>query len=227
VLALDGARYAIQSSELSLRRLLDALDEIALVSGDHKKLRSIILRATTDAWSIIDSINRLRRFLAMMPRIRRKSPEIRLFDQATRSVKQLRNYVQHMDEQVMDTIAAGLPLWGVLTWRTKDGPEENRQNVVAVVAGTFYPGAKVALAPLGPPCLVSVGSVILSVGKESADLRKAVGSASRILEWLESTFVWDGTERKRCNIDLLIRASPLLNGPRGKGDEFVLAATAN
>src|SRR6478672_5261734 len=52
VLIIDGIRYSAAIGELAHSRLLRALGDVVKVNNDHPLLRSHIVTATMDAWTI-------------------------------------------------------------------------------------------------------------------------------------------------------------------------------
>ena len=70
------------------------------------------------AWSMIDSVHRLRGLVDSLPGLARRnqSPEFRNFMDKAQTVEQFRDAVQHMDTEIPRSAEAGKAVWGTLSW---------------------------------------------------------------------------------------------------------------
>ncbi len=92
-LILDAIRIAAQCVDISYRRLVENLEngrrdpESAHVDG---------IAAMLDAWSVVDSVHRLRELAQALPKWRSRAPSKQVFLRATAAADDLRNSIQHL-----------------------------------------------------------------------------------------------------------------------------------
>jgi hypothetical protein len=114
---LDGIRYAIALADLSYTRLRQTLATAFQEPGTRPVPFRIATAAFLDAWSMIDSMHRLGKLL--WDTVTKDAiPEVEVFLEAVRSVRELRNSFQHAEERVKDAAPFPMPgvppLWGTL-----------------------------------------------------------------------------------------------------------------
>src|ERR1700722_14623995 len=112
---LDGVRYAADMVGLSYERLKLALRKLAT---EEKPGQVYFTAAFQDAWSIVDSVHRLRRILGHMPGMTNSTPRYKLFARRTAVAEELRNRIQHLGERLKAVASDGEPVWGTLAWTT-------------------------------------------------------------------------------------------------------------
>ena len=100
-LFIEGIRFSIETADLAYLRLRDTLIVLGTretADPDSPSTASAML----DAWSIIDSLHRLRGLMRNMPGIEKRDriPPIRAFFDSTTNVVKLRNTVQHLDNEI-------------------------------------------------------------------------------------------------------------------------------
>jgi hypothetical protein len=110
----DGIYYSVEIT----RRIYGDLVERCHALGQFQFDNPIDLgvRAIADAWSIVDSLYRIRRLLENMPGIKQNSPQLQLFYRKTSCLKTLRNSIQHLDEYLDKYAVYKIPAWGRLSW---------------------------------------------------------------------------------------------------------------
>lgn len=146
-LFIEGIRFCIEMADLAHTRLGQTLIRMASVDNEESK-SSDSVSAMLDAWSVIDSLHRLRGLMRNMPGIQKRDriPPIRAFFDSTANVVPLRNTVQHLDTDIGKTVddrnwaVLGSLSWGVIY------PEKNE-----VVACSFMPGMPIGSRPLINP----------------------------------------------------------------------------
>lgn len=104
-LFLDGIRYSAEMADLAHVRVQHTLHRLAMSSKDSEENSGnldhlAVLSAMQDAWAIVDSLHRLRGLLQQMPGIKQNTPNMRVFRQQTDKVEDLRNGVQHLNQQI-------------------------------------------------------------------------------------------------------------------------------
>jgi hypothetical protein len=137
ILFFEGMRFTIEMAEVAYQRLQHTLPLLA----DHQHLNRDpppTVSAMLDAWSIVDSLHRLRDLIQAAPGLsgKKKSPKIRLFMDATDNVTALRNTVQHLNSEIHKILDdRNWTVFGTLSWGVVD-PDKNQ-----ITACTFLPGA--------------------------------------------------------------------------------------
>ena len=143
-LFLDGIRYSIEMADLAHSRLRETLlvltEEHAINQQGLQADRRFVVSAVLDAWAIVDSVHRLRGLLLKTPRFKQKSPNMRLFRDRTAKVEDLRNSVQHLNEEVDKLLPQKLPVWGVLSWFVVPDPNSQIGYACALRTGTEFEG---------------------------------------------------------------------------------------
>ncbi|MDF2457761.1 MAG: hypothetical protein K0S79_177 [Nitrospira sp.] len=118
---LDGIRYASGIADLAYRRLCDTLNELThnVEQGNGQRM---MVSAIADAWSVIDTVDRLRGLIMKATFFREGSRGRQEFLEATGPIRKLRNTVQHLDSLIPKLAGEGWPAWGVLSWVVWRGP---------------------------------------------------------------------------------------------------------
>ncbi len=137
-LFFDGIRFSIQMAGLAYHRLLPVLQQLA-IDGFERGRRADeeqVIAALIDAWTVIDSLHRLRELVRQTPGVKQRDSGIRLFFAKTADVTALRNRIQHINQEVLELAATGHPLLGVLSWATITQPATGKGCVAALLAGS-------------------------------------------------------------------------------------------
>ena len=98
-LFLDAIRYSIEMTDASYSQLKRTLLNITKKGQLHTTLSLYTVKAIKDAWSIIDTVNRLRELLINMPGIEKGAPGRVIFMKNTAEVKSLRNIIQYLNKK--------------------------------------------------------------------------------------------------------------------------------
>lgn len=129
---LQAIRYSLEFVETSFGRLQRALDEL---SRSRTRSHALHAAALLDAWSLVDSVYRLRALIRKMPRYRERAPSKQIFLRETRGVSELRHAWQHLSDEMDERIAQRLPVLGRLAWVS---PLDRSQSLY--VLGTYITG---------------------------------------------------------------------------------------
>jgi hypothetical protein len=97
-LFIDGIAYSVKMIDASYNRLKDT----ALRLAEEKRVPAPeeFTEIFQSAWFIVEATERLRRLIAKLPGLKQKDPQISLFFNQTRSVEELRNFIQHAEGDV-------------------------------------------------------------------------------------------------------------------------------
>jgi hypothetical protein len=156
-----------------------------------------VLMATMDAWTIIDSTHRLRQLLTSMPGLSHRLPEIQIYNRKTKIAEDLRHYVQHLTGDIITVATIGVPLWGILTWRTKDDVD-GAQNSHSVIPGTYFPDLVSSFAVFGYKVEESISDIKLEVRNMIADLEELVDAIKPVIKLFENNLL---EQRKHNNFN--------------------------
>lgn len=110
---LDGVRYSIEIADRAHRRLRETLWIVSSKSEEDQVDRYVDM--VSDAWTIVDSIHRLRVLCEANSRLF-NSGYCREYAEVTKDVVLLRNSVQHMHSKLEKLVADKESAWGVLSW---------------------------------------------------------------------------------------------------------------
>jgi hypothetical protein len=216
-LFLDGIRISIESADLSYARLRNTLMRLARQGdgpGETPLTGPDTAAAMLDAWSIVDSIRRLRAMLSQMPNLAR-SPRLRVFLEETKTFDDLRNVVQHFETTIPEMVDAGEPLWGHLTWVVVADREVGRLLTCALVPGTIRSGRVRAVNPAGIEMRDETDHIILTCHGHVAKLSDALLHLERLTRSLEASLEPQVRERPQAGSDLLICLSVVAGAAAG------------
>src|SRR5262249_972480 len=134
---LDGIRYCLEIADLSSKRLATALNSFQNNEPSPGETGTLIVAATSDAWTMIDSVHRLRELIQQTPGLKKNDPAVQRFLRTTKVVEELRNFVQHFRSGIDDFVTRKIPLWGTLSW-VEDNAQDGLPAHHTLVPGTFF-----------------------------------------------------------------------------------------
>jgi len=200
----DGLQYAIHMTRLSYARLCDDLVALSsdywsrrdgsesLLPQEHDVRR---LSALSQAWEVVDSMNRLRELLRDTPGIKHDA-QYELFMRKTKDVESLRDVIQHLNGEIVGKlIYAKIPAWGRLSWVWKPQNSDHLVQFIFIPGELFgsqhelvNPAGKSFTLPIGLVTISSSVQVCLSamVGTELPRVVRMVGTElPRVVRLLE------------------------------------------
>jgi hypothetical protein len=171
---LDGVTYSVQMADLAHTRLQNTL------INDNPDHTSAVL----DAWSIVDSLHRLRELLNQMPGVKRNSPTLQIFQRNTTQIEAMRHGVQHLRGEIDTLVAQNKPVWGSLSWVKPVG--EREVDVGLLVAGTLsdYKGLPM-VNPAGKSVSPPVDLITLTAYGHTVCLSEAMEYVERLVRKIE------------------------------------------
>ncbi len=136
-LFLDGIRFTVEMIDVAHSRLHYLLETIATDPSWLEKYP--MAEPFLGAWSIVDSIYRLRSLVNQIPGIKQRDlPQRKIFLNKTKEVQGFRHTLQHLNNEIKLLADQGRPTWGTLYWFTltefyeEEGSIQNSpQNVKA------------------------------------------------------------------------------------------------
>ena len=188
-LFVDGIRYAVEMADMAYSRLCQTL--LALVvenRGRTDGLGQRIVSSMLDAWSVIDSVQRLRNLLVRTPRLSKRAPPVILFNQCTEKVEELRHIAQHLDEKIYQFVQKEMPIWGSLSWFVMEKPGEDKGFICSIVAGTLFKSKNHPVVnPLGKAFDCPVDLIELTANECTASLSETMKCVRKLISWIERT----------------------------------------
>ncbi len=169
----DGIRYSLDMAGIAYVRLRQGLFDIDAFIPERKS--DIYPMLFLDAWSMVDSLNRLRVLLGNF-RGMKNTPEKRVFLDGLTPFLALRNNIQHLDGTIKE-VKAGEPAWGHLSWFHVDalsaegGIVKGRSRLL--VSGQLKDFSHNLVNPLGKPIETGVDLVTLTAFGDAVSLSRA------------------------------------------------------
>jgi len=222
-LFIEGIRFSIEMADLAHRRLLTILPLLTKMENVSQEAPSGV-SAMLDAWSIVDSLHRLRGLVTHMPNIekRNRAPSIRAFFDATDKVTELRNTIQHLDTTIPGIVDdQNWAVLGSLTWGVVDPSTDQ------ITSSCFMPGAPLGsrslINPLNrPKWHVPVDGITLERSGVSLCLSDAMRSVERLTKSLEEALTnsldqlpHQGHHAADVTVNLVIQVGPKQVIPEG------------
>lgn len=174
-LFLDGIRYSIEMADLAYCRLKETLYEMSINCGNqlpNKHIHVNIVSSVLDAWSIIDSLDRLRGFLHCAEFVKKDSlPNDDPLKQNFNTVRNLRNSIQHIPGNVDKLISKNQTILGSLSWYTCLDSKEMKGLSCTFAAGTVLQNSALPFVnPAGKNIELPVDIITLSASGYSVCL---------------------------------------------------------
>lgn len=147
---LTGIRYSISMAAYAYARLYESTHRITnnyLQSQDldrrfpNKDIE--INLVMIDAWSMIDSVHRLRELLAGMPGLKQKANDLKSFYTNTKQVDDLRHKVQHLRHETKNLAQLNHVVWGTVIWSALESPEAEIFRWFTIYAGSLHSGFRI------------------------------------------------------------------------------------
>ncbi len=155
-----------------------------------------------DAWSVIDSVRRLRKLLESA--LLRNRAEVRSFLAAPKSIKGLRDAVQHINEQIESLANSNLPTWGALAWMVGNLPTDKRAWCFVMVPGAVREGQEhLFLKPAGDIRL-PVDRLTLTAHEIEVSLSLLMDSVESLTRFLEEDIRKQSPHFSATGSDLLL-----------------------
>ncbi len=129
-LYLDGLETSLVMTRICYARLRDDTEYFFRQGKRIKSTENFQIQILLDAWSLVDTINRLRILVTQAPGLKKNS-SVMLFQKDTEGVELLRHFVQHLSGEIPKLENTGWPLLGSLTW-VNASPEMQAQKTVSV-----------------------------------------------------------------------------------------------
>jgi hypothetical protein len=184
ILFFDAMRYSVEMADLAHSRL--AANLLRLTCTPDNDAHDTWVSNILDAWTVVDCIHRLRTLLLLSPGIKQNTPGFRGFQNRTKSISELRNRLQHINNEITSILENGSAILGSLTWLASPQPETRKVFSCCFVAGTVFRNAKHhILNPCDKEFRPPIDHITLTAAEHSAnlsDIMRAVGAMTRGFE---------------------------------------------
>lgn len=206
-------------ADLAHNRLRETLYEIAQSpttepGADDFDYTSAIL----DAWSIVDSVHRLRGLLYQVPGLKQNTPALLLFMKKTVEIDNLRNAVQHLNQQIHKIVDLDIPVWGALSWAAMLDPEHKSIWSCTLVAGAWFQRKDSLMNPLGKMFYPPVDLITLDASGCSVCLSEVMRNVEPLVRSLEAILNKQFNDQSLVLRDSLICAEILFQKDSSEGD---------
>ena len=182
-LFLEGIRICLEMIDLAHFRLQTTLQEVAeFAETIFPNSQLALTAALIDAWSIIDSIHRLRGLIQHLPnfRHRNQNPAIHNFMKDSEVVVGFRNTVQHLDATIRKSdFGPDWSVWGSLAWCVPSSTTDEVRSCM-YASGRMKPGSRQLINPAGKTILLPVGVITLSQDTASICVSDLVVSVQKL-----------------------------------------------
>lgn len=179
----DGIYYSVKMTHRTYHDLVERLRELAEFKFEDPT--NIAERAITDAWSLVDSLYRLRKLLEDMPEIKQQSPQLQLYYRQTKTLKYLRDSFQHLDEYLHKYVPYKIPAWGRLSWVYPVG--QNRYKACMIAPGDIQPDWKLMPSHMGKKMRSPVDFITLTTTLTTSNsicITHMIDSLEALIPWL-------------------------------------------
>jgi hypothetical protein len=169
-------------TDLAFCRLRHTLDRI--MEPGTKSHSQEILEAMADAWLVVDSTHRLRGLVQQLPGLKQNQVPVQIFLRSTEPVERLRNFVQHLREEIKGVVETKLPLWGTLSWNTIS-PSTGEPRGHIIIPGSVFPDLEAVTVEFDRQEWRFVEGIVLHAGRTRVDLTAIFDRVAAFCRWFE------------------------------------------
>jgi hypothetical protein len=206
---LDAIRISAQCIDISYRRLAENLEKGRPGSESGKPAG---IAAMLDAWSVIDSLHRLRQLVQRMPRWRNRSPGKQIFLRATAAAEKLRDSIQHLDTEADSLLRSGRPPFGALTWISPYEGGGLKMYVQSFIPGQFESANPGSLVEIPEHVPATIDQIELWAFDLQANITDAYRAVEKLVSGLEvsmrSQFSQLPTDPSDTHVYMLVELRP-------------------
>ena len=178
----DGIYYCVKMARSAYKSLVEILCELALTNCKGKELEDLAEPAVVEAWSIVDSLNRLYQLLNHTPRLKQNAPELVSFYRKIKPIEDLRHSIQHLDKYLEQYSRDKIPAWGRLSWVCPIS--QTRYMACMILLGDYQPNPSLMPSHLGENMRKPIDFITLTT-KNSVCLTHMIDALDRIMPWLD------------------------------------------
>ena len=183
-LFLDAIRVSAHFVGLAYKRLIENLEKSIPPENREKDCG---LKAMVDAWSIVDSVYRLRQLVQRMPRYRDRMPSKQVFLRSTSDAEDLRHAIQHLDTDIETLLKAGQPPMGALTWIVPIDKSEGTMRIESFIPGQLEEASPGSLVSVPPDVPEHIDQVELWASEYRVNLSELYRAVAKLVSSLETS----------------------------------------
>lgn len=183
----EGLALSAQMAHESYTRLAAALWKLtsqAVEGSEDQDLGSDLPPIFMDAWMVVDAINRFRALQHQMPNLKKRK-SYKEFMRVTEPVEDLRNIIQHLNQNLQAMARSGDPAWGELKWFAYTDRSKKIGHSCHLAAGRFQNGAVTFLDPAGKQLRSRLDLVTLACKGVSASLSDGIAFIEQVVSGME------------------------------------------
>jgi hypothetical protein len=207
-LFLEGIRYSTEMAELAYARLCATAEQATRAAVGKEEQGPPHAALFIDAWSIVDSIHRLRAILRRLHELQWSDSPQQFLDR-TSAFHELRNQVQHLDKRLLGLASRNAPVWGYLTWVAGWPDRPNEGFLIWALGGAVVRREDFPAVPPGRPFTLPVDLVELtSRGKDfrrlTVSLTEGIGHVQSCISALERSLAPQFSNEPTLGADMLL-----------------------
>lgn len=196
---MDALRYTLLLEGRAHASLWRALRRIESRDGiEENPSQASALTAIGGAWTMVDSVHRLRRLVRQVPKLSHKNAEVQLLIRNSDEVEEFRNLYQHLDTAVTRAEGRVSPVMGAISWVTREPTKS-----ITIFPGSGGPNVNVhSLAVDTLECRFA-RNLQFTAGNKDIDLDSLHGSCERFRVFFEAWLAqqgWLGNEKAAIGI---------------------------
>jgi hypothetical protein len=199
LLCLDVLRLCADISDLAYKRLNNTLVTLS-TNNANESINSLIISSITDAWLIIDQGHRFGQMISNFPEFQGNLPQFRFWP--NRILRELRNYLQHLNERVTGQSNIHSPVLGTLTWQLRSDLSSGVRRIYAIQPGTYYPKVMTHIGGFEDHLDEEIGAIALRANQRTLFLQSIVSEITLSIRNLEDEIESQAGERSRLGSDI-------------------------
>jgi len=182
----DAIRYSGQMISIAYARLQGQLLKGSATFNDAGKMTSFEA-IFLDVWSIVDAVHRFSHLINNTPRISHRGPKIRIFEEKTDGIEDLRHGVQHLGGTINELVKLNMPAFGVLSWAYVPDPSANICFVYTLLSGSIVKsGGHHIVNPAGREFRPPIDHIELAAFGNTVNLSDVYRAVESLAESLEN-----------------------------------------
>ncbi len=200
----ESVRLSIEMCFLCYNRLYQGLSEISFDEGQRTSLN--VVSSYLDAWSIVDSLHRLRELLNGFPGHQKsKSTAFQVLIRKTNIVRELRNSIQHIRSKI-EELSETSGVWGSLSWVIFPYESSTRGRICGILPGGMPRSRQRVVNPIGKRFESNLDQITLSYLDYELSLSESIRELARFTTALEAKLdrIFKGQERQLSDLFLSI-----------------------
>jgi hypothetical protein len=196
--------------EVAYLTLINTLEKIEEEKTDiNSKLLPFIM---LQAWSMIDSANRLRNLLNHMPGVKKKNSKYYSLIKELSPIENLRNTIQHLDGEINSRAKDldAIPVWGSLSWGKIISNDPFEADIYLIVPGSIESQSNIPINNIaGKAFYNNIDNIELTAYGITISLSETYRNIEKITKLLETGLLKNFKDKpelvERHGTDLIIK----------------------